>query len=165
MRARPPASPGPGRTSEAHTACQQPPTSPLLHTCVRTTWRTSLLHGSREVQGHLQSVPPAHGGSSPRQPPPHLPPALDTLWGVAPSWGAGTCPLQTPWALLFSFLSCPIPVPSQRHFSSHLLLWSHLCHGLCDPCPTLQSFIFRHIHCLTFQLAFPADWGSFLFWP
>ena len=107
LRAKPPAFSGPGRTSEALTACQQPPNSPLLYTCVCTTWRTSLLHGSREVQGHLQSVPPARGGSSPCQPPPHLPPASDTLWGLAPSWWAGTCPSQTPWALLSPFSLAP----------------------------------------------------------
>lgn len=30
----------------------------------------------------------------------------------------------------------------------------HLLRGLHDPCPTRQSFIFRHMHCLTSQLAF-----------
>ena len=45
VRAKPPASSGPGSTSEARTACQQPPDSALPHTCVRTAWQTSLPHG------------------------------------------------------------------------------------------------------------------------
>ena len=62
----------------------------------------------------LQSVSPGRGGSSPRQPPPHLPPASDTLWRVAPSCRAGDVPFADSLcpAVLLSLLPRPCTIPA-----------------------------------------------------
>ena len=151
VRAKPPASSGPGSTSEARTACQQPPDSALPHTCVRTAWQTSLPHGLERCRATplLDAVGALPARLLPTSHPRHRTRDRERL----PPGGSGRalCRLRGRCHSVFSV------APSLWHpgVTSLVIHGSgHLRRGLRDPCPTLQSFIFRHMHCLTFQLAF-----------
>lgn len=154
LRANHPGSFGPRRTSKAPTANQWHPNSLFCYksACLQpgnancfTVLEKKRCQPSTQRVSLLDAVGPLHANLLPK-----FPAASNTLRGAAPSRWAATLHFteSPPCAVLLPLLAQPCDIawslsPSFTH-------WSHLHHSLRDPCPTLQSFIFRHIHCLAF---------------